>query len=101
VRNFRRFGDAGQNDFMPFAVESYCCLGVSAQYFLKGMGDVVAGRDKISKSAFVKSADREVSCTLQRGIGMMYARSTVHWARASGRYSVPGCDVPVQDEALL
>jgi hypothetical protein len=101
VRNFRRFGDAGQYEFVPFAVESYGRLGVSAQNFLKRMGDVAAGRGKISKSAFVKSAYREVSCALQRGIGMMYARSTVNLARASGRHFMPGCDVPVQEEALL
>ena len=101
VRNFRRFGDAGQYEFVPFAVESYGRLGASAQNFLKRMGDVAAGRGKISKAAFVKSAYREVSCALQRGIGMMYARSTVNIARASGRHFMPGCDVPVQEEALL
>jgi hypothetical protein len=101
VRDFKKFGDAGQYEFVPFAVESYGRLGVSAQNFLKRMGDVAAGRGKISRSAFVKSAYREVSCALQRGIGMMYARSTVNLARASGRHFMPGCDVPVQEEALL
>ena len=101
VREFRRFGDAGQYEFVPFAVESYGRLGASGQTFLKRMGDVAAGRGNISKSAFVKSAYREVSCALQRGIGLMYARSTLNIARASGRQFMPGCDVPVQEEALL
>jgi hypothetical protein len=101
VREFRQFGDAGQYEFVPFALESYGRLGASAQNFLKRLGDIGAGRANISKSAFVKSAYREVSCALQRGIGLMYARSNMNIARASGRHFMPGCDVPVQDEALL
>ena len=37
----------------------------------------------------------EVSCALQRGIGLMCARSNQNIARASGRQFMPGCDVPV------
>ena len=101
VRAFRSFGDAGQYEFVPFALESYGRLGASAQTFLKGLGEVAAGRGNISKSVFVRSAYREVSCALQRGIGMMYARSTLNIARASGRHFMPGCAVPVQEEAYL
>ena len=43
----------------------------------------------------------EVSCALQRGIGLMYARSNQNIARMSGRQFMPGCHVPVQEEALL
>jgi hypothetical protein len=61
VRAFRRFGDAGQYEFVPFALESYGRLGASAQSFLKRLGEVAAGRGNISKSAFVRSAYKEVS----------------------------------------
>ena len=86
---------------MPFALESYGRLGAPARNFLTRLGDIAAGRGNISKSAFVKSAYKEVSCALQRGIGLMYARSNQNIARASGRQFMPGCDVPVQEEALL
>ena len=99
VRAFRKFADAGQYEFVPFALESYVRLGVSGQSFLKRLGDIAAGRSNISKSAFIRSAYREVSCSLQRGIGLMYARSTMNIARAPGRHFEPGCAVPVQDEA--
>ena len=99
VRAFRKFADAGQYEFVPFALESYGRLGVSGQSFLKRLGDIAAGRGNISKSALICSAYREVSCALQRGIGLMYARSTMNIARASGRHYEPGCAVPVQDEA--
>ena len=76
-------------------------LGVPAQNFLKRLGDIAAERGNVSKSAFANSAYKEVSCALQRGIGLMYARSTQNIARASGRQFMPGCDVPVHEEALL
>ena len=102
VAEFRRIGeDAGQYDFVPFAVETYGRLGASAQSFLKALGDVAASRGTISKAAFVRSAYREVSCALQRGLGLMYGRSLFNIARASGRQFMPGLDVPVQEEALL
>jgi hypothetical protein len=102
VAEFRRIGeDAGQYDFVPFGVESYGQLGASAQTFLKALGDVAASRGTISKAAFVRSAYREVSCALQRGLGLMYGRSLFNIARASGRQFMPGLDVPVQDEGLL
>lgn len=101
VRKFRGFGDAGQYEFVPFAVESYGRLGAASQTFLKRLGDIAAGRGNISKSAFVRSAYKEVSCALQRGIGLQYARSTLNIARASGRQFMPGCAVPVQEEAYL
>ena len=65
VDKFREIGeDAGQYDFVPFAVESYGRLGASAQSFLKELDEVAAARGSISKAAFVKSAFREVSCAL-------------------------------------
>ncbi len=81
--------------------ESYGRLGASAQNFLKALGDLAASRGNISKAAFVRSAYREISCALQKGNGMMYDRSLFQIARASGRQFMPGCDVPVQEEALL
>ena len=101
VREFRRFADAGQYDFVPFAVESYGHLGVAAQQFLKALGDIASARGTVSKSAFVRSAYREVSCALQVGNGLMYGRSLFHIARASGRQFMAGCDVPVQEEGLV
>ena len=101
VRAFSRFGDAGQYEFVPFALESYGRLGAPAQTFLKRLGDITAGSGNISKSAFVRSAYKDVSCALQRGIGLMYARSTLNIARASGRQFMPGCAAPVQEEAYL
>ena len=93
--------DAGQYDFVPFAVESYGRLGASAQSFLKQLGAVAAADGKISQAAFVRSAYREVSCALQRGLGRMYGRSLFNIARASGRQFMPGLDVPVQEEGLV
>ncbi len=101
VGEFRKFGDAGQYEFVPFALESYGRLGASAQSFLKELGEVAARRGNISKSAFVRSAYKEVSCALQRGNADMYARSMWNIARASGRHFMPGCAVPVQEEAYL
>ena len=102
VAEFRQIGeDAGQYDFVPFAVESYGRLGASAQSFLKELGDVAASRGSISKAAFIRSAYREVSCALQRGLGLMYGRSLFNIARASGRQFMPGLDVPVQEEGVL
>ena len=96
MRAFRRFGDAGLYEFVPFALESYGRLGASAQTLLKRLGDIAAGRGNISKSAFVRSADKG-----ERGIGILYARSTFNIARASGRQFMPGCAVPVQKKAYL
>ena len=101
VSDFKKFGDAGHYKFVPFGVESYGRLGSSAQSFLKRLGEIAAGRGNISKSAFVRSAYKEVSCALQRGIGLQYGRSTMNIARASGRQFMPGCAVPVQEEAYL
>ena len=102
VAQFRSMGvDAGQYDFVPFAVESYGRLGANASSLLKELGEVAAARGNISKTAFVRSAYREVSCALQRGNGMMYARSLFNVARASGRQFMPGLDTPVQEEGLV
>ena len=102
VAQFRAIGeDAGQYEFVPFAVESYGRLGASAQSFLKQLGEVAASHGSISKAAFVRSAYREVSCALQRGLGLMYGRSLFNIARASGRQFLPGLDTPVQEEGLV
>ena len=100
-REYRRYADAGQYSFVPFAVESFGYLGVSAQRFLKMLGEVAASQGMMSQSAFVRSAYREISCALVRGNGLMYGRSLFNVARASGRSFLPGCDVPVQDEGLV
>jgi hypothetical protein len=86
---------------VPFGVETYGCLGDSAQSFLQQLGDVAASRGAISKAAFVRSAYREVSCALQRGLGLQYGRSLFNIARASGHQFLPGLDVPVQEEGLV
>ena len=92
---FREIGeDAGQYDFVRFAVESYRHLGASARSFLKELGEVAAARGSISKAAFIKSALREVSCALQRGLRLQYGRALFNVARASGRE-------PVQEEGLV
>ena len=102
VTEFRRIGeDAAQYDFVPFAVETYGRLGASAQSFLKQLGEVAAAGGGISKARFVRSAYREVSCALQRGLGLQYSRALFNIARASGRQFLPGLDVPVQEEALV
>lgn len=102
VAQFQEIGaDAGQYDFVPFAVESYGRLGASAQSFLKELGEVAAARGSISKAAFVRSAYREVSCALQRGLGLQYGRALFNVARATGRQFMPGLDTPVQDEGLV
>ena len=80
MRAFRRFGDAGQYAFLPFALESYGPLAASAQTFLKSLGDIGAARGNISKSAFVRSVYKEVSYALQRGIGLLYAFHVEHCA---------------------
>jgi hypothetical protein len=99
---WRRLGeDASQYDFVPFGVETYGWLGASAQSFLKQLGDVAASRGTVSKAAFVRSAYREVSCALQRGLGLQYGRSLFNLARASGRQFMPGLDAPVQEEGLV
>ena len=100
-REYRRYADAGQYSFVPFAVESFGRLGASAQRFLKMLGEVASSQGMVSQSAFVRSAYREISCALVRGNGLMYGRSLFNVARASGRSFLPGCDVPVQDEGLV
>ena len=102
VARFRALGqDAGQYDFVPFALESYGRLGASAQSFLKELGSVASSRGNISQSAFVRSAYREVSVALQRGLGLMYGRALFNVARSSGRQLMPGSDVPLQEEGLV
>jgi hypothetical protein len=102
VTDWRRLGeDASQYDFVPFGVETYGWLGASAQSFLKQLGDVAASRGTVSKAAFVRSAYREVSCALQRGLGLQYGRSLFNLARASGKQFMPGLDAPVQEEGLV
>lgn len=102
VNSFRQLGqDAGQYDFVPFALESYGRLGSPAQSFLKELGTVASSRQGISRAAFLRSAYREVSCALQRGLGLMYGRALFNVARASGRQFMPGLDTPVQEEALV
>ena len=100
--SFRALGeDAAQYDFVPFAVESYGRIGAAGQSFLKALGDVAAARGSISKAAFVRSAYREVSCALQRGLGLQYGRALFNIARTSGRQFMPGLDTPVQEEGLV
>jgi len=96
-REFQRFADGAQYDFVPFAVESFGRLGEDARRFLSDFGNTAAQRGCVSKSGFIKTAHRELSCTLQRGNGMMYARSTWETARASGCQFQPGCEVPLED----
>jgi hypothetical protein len=98
---FRKFGDAGQYDFVGFGLESHGRLGKGAVNFLKQVGEVAAARGNLSRTAFVASAYREISCALQQGNGLMYGRSGFHLARANGRQFMPGCEVAVQDEAVV
>jgi hypothetical protein len=53
VTEFRRIAeDAGQYDFVPYAVESYGRLGASAQSFLKHLSVVADSRGSASQVAF-------------------------------------------------
>jgi hypothetical protein len=63
------------HDYVPFAVESYSRLGASAQSFLTALGDVAAAPGAISKADLVWNTYREVSCALQRGLGLLCRRS--------------------------
>jgi hypothetical protein len=63
-------------------------------------GDVAGGRGKMPKAKVIKSAYREVSCAMQKDIGLMYAYSTMNILRASGQHFIPVCDVHVQEEPL-
>ena len=96
-REFRRFADGAQYEFVPFALESFGRLGKDARSFLSLMGDVAAADGRVSKAAFVSTAHRELSCALQRGNGLMYTRSLFNIARAGGRQFLPGCEVPMQE----
>ena len=98
---FRSFADGAQYEFVPFAVESFGRLGQDAQRFINTLGDVAAAGGRVSKSVFVMNAYKDLSCTLQRGNGLMYSRSLFNIARAEGRQFLLGSDVPLQDAAAL
>ena len=55
----------------------------------------------MSKADFVASALREISCALQQGNALLYARSLFEVARAGGRQFMPGCEVPVAAMGLF
>ena len=67
------------------------------QRFLKRLGEVASSQGRIDRSAFVRSAYREISVALQRGNGLMYGKSLFAIARASGCSFLPGLDVHVQE----
>ena len=49
VRAFRKFADAGQYEFVPFALESYGRLGVSGQSFLKRLWDFLSSMQTVER----------------------------------------------------
>lgn len=101
VLDFNKFSDAGSYTFMPFGLESYGRLGAGAVEFIKKMGDIASAGGRVSKTAFIQSAYRAVSCALQKGNGALYAKSVFRFAQSAGRSFVPGCDVPVQEVDTL
>ena len=82
-------------------MESFGRLGKDAQRFINTLGDVAAAGGRVSKSVFVMNAYKDLSCTLQRGNGLMYSRSLFNIARAEGRQFLLGSDVPLQDAAAM
>ena len=96
IRRFRGLREGAQHDFVPFAVESYGRLHGQAVAFVKRLGDAACESGPISKTAFVASAFREISCAVQAANAVMYSQSVVALARAAGRSFVPGCEAPLE-----
>jgi hypothetical protein len=95
-RQFRLHGDAEQYTFVPFAVESHGQLCKEAVDFLHMTAEWGAGSglQRASKGAWLMSFYREISCALQRGNGLMYAKSAERLIRAQGCHFMPGAEVP-------
>jgi len=99
-RAFEALGEGAGYDFVPLAMESYGRLGKTALAFLSDLGTAAASRNgRLSKSAFVASALKRLSCALCKGNGRMYHASMFSLARAAGRQFMPGSDVPVVGDA--
>jgi hypothetical protein len=76
-RQFLLHGDAEQYTFVPFAVESHGRLCKEAVDFLHMAAQWGAGSglQRAGKGEWLMSCKRKVSCALQRGNGLMCAKS--------------------------
>ncbi len=95
-RQFRLHGDAEQYTFVPFAVESHGRLCNEAVEFLHILAESGAssGTNKASKSTWLMSFYREISCALQLGNGLMYSKSAERLIQAQGCHFMRGCETP-------
>ena len=81
---FRKDGpDHAAFSFVPFAVETYGCMGKEAVKFVNRLGDPAGESCRIPKGAFVRWAMLLLSVTVQRGNAEMYRRSglVISWER--------------------
>ena len=95
-RDFEKFGDGADFDFVPLASESFGRLGLGASRFLSALGDIAEGRAfGVSKERFVRHARQELSCALVRGNALVYSRFMMQFARITGKQFTLGLDHPV------
>ena len=95
-RDFEKFGDGADFDFVPLASESFGRLGLGASRFLSALGDIAEGRAfGVSKERFVRHARQELSCALVRGNALVYGRFMMQFARITGKQFTLGLDHPV------
>ena len=83
--------------FVPFSVETYGRLGKPAIALLGRLGVEAAGVGGVSKSAFVRSAIRELSVGLCRGNCVMYRKSLGLRAAGVGQGFRPGAARPTAE----
>ena len=94
IREFRLREDSHQYEFVPFAVETHGRLGKQAVAFLHKLAEWASASGRISKSAFLQGAYRDLSCTLQKGNSAMYCKSAERLLRARGKFFSPGAEAP-------
>jgi hypothetical protein len=78
---------------VPFAVESHgrLCKGAVDVLHMVAEWRADSGLQQAGKGAWLMSFYREDSCALQRGNGVMYAKSAERIVRAQGRHFFAGC----------
>ena len=80
-------------------MESYGRLGRETSDFLSELGDIVASDGRMSKGAFVRSVQQELSCALCLGNSAMYFQSTFPTVQAVGRPFTPVCHSLVDESS--
>ena len=91
ARKRRAYGDPARHPyaFVPFAVSSYGRLGLSAMAYVGRLAARVADRSPGDaarvRATFVDGMLRELSASLARSTGRIYAASLKLRARAAGR----------------